>query len=137
MKALKLFHQAAKLGYAEAYTSIGIAYDVGKGVEIDEKKATHYYELAAIGGNVEARYSLGIEEAQAGNFDRALKHYMIAVGSGNSDSLQSIQRLYSHGYVTKEVYTNALQSYQAYLGEIKSDQRDKAAACSKRDFRYY
>jgi len=36
--------------------------------------------------------------------------------------------MYSKGHATKADYTKALQSYQAYLDEIKSDQRDKAAA---------
>ena len=34
-------------------------------------------ELAAIGGNVEARYNVGRTEALAGNIDRALKHFMM------------------------------------------------------------
>ena len=33
-------------------------------------------------------------------------------------------------------YTAALQLYQVYLGEIKSPQRDKAAA-AREEYRYY
>ena len=45
--------------------------------------------------------------------------------------------MYSNGhYATKEDYTKALQLYQTYLVEIKSAQRDKAAAFNK-EFRYY
>jgi len=59
-KALELYHRAAELGYAGAYTNIGYSYSIGLGVEVDEKKATHYYELAAIGGRfngkVQSRY---------------------------------------------------------------------------------
>ena len=69
-KALELFHRSAELGHTGAYRSIGCIYDV----KVDEKKANHYYELAAIGGNVNARYNLGQVEWRAGNFDRALKH---------------------------------------------------------------
>jgi len=94
-----------------------------------------------MGGNVKARYNLGNNEAydneaRAGNMDRALKHYMIAARDGYADSLKQIQELYSNGYATKEDYTNALQSYQEYLSEIKSPQRDKAAAL-REDYRYY
>ena len=49
-KALELWHQAAELGNAKSYYSIGVAYDIGNGVERDEKKARHYYELGAMGG---------------------------------------------------------------------------------------
>ena len=66
---------------------------------------------------------------------RAIKHYMIAVEGGYADSLKEIQDLYTKGYVTKDDYAKALQSYQAYLGEIKSDARDRAAALH--GFRYY
>ena len=61
---------------------------------------------------------------------------MIAVKSGESDSLENVKRLYSAGYATKEDYTTALQTYQTYLGEIKSVQRDKAAAAHDK-FKYY
>ena len=103
---------------------------------VDKKKAKHYYELAAIAGSVISRHNLGVKGLDAGNFERALKHHMIAVRSGDTDSLKIIKQLYSKGYATKEDYTTALQLFQTYLGEIKSPQRDKAAAENKR-FRYY
>jgi len=130
-KALELWHQAAELGYTPTYLSIGHAYDFGEGVEVDENKATYYYELAAMGGDVCARHNLGIDEARAGNWERALKHLMMAVEGGKSDSLKAIQKLYSNGYATKDDYNTALQLYQTYLGEIKSVQRDKAAAADE------
>ena len=135
-KSLELFHRAAELGHAGAYASIGYCYNNGLGVEVDKKKAIYYYELAAMKGDVYARYNLGNNEAQAGNYERALRHYMIAIRSGNPNSLEVFKLMYSNGHATKEDYTKALQSYQAYLGEIKSTQRDKAAAFDKK-YRYY
>ena len=70
-KALELFHRAADLGYAEAYLNIGYAYINGDGVEVDEKKAIHYFELGAIGGDATARHNLGYNEHNAGNMERA------------------------------------------------------------------
>ena len=52
----------------------------GRGVERDMKKAKHYWELAAIGGNVRARYNLGCLEENTGKMRIALKHYMIVAG---------------------------------------------------------
>ena len=136
-KALEFYHRAAELGYSESFLDIGYAYEYGEGVEVDTEKTVHYYEQAAMEGNVGARYNLGInEEEDAGNMDRALKHYMIAVRDGYADSLKQIKRLYTSGHATKEDYTKALQSYQSYLVEIKSSQRDKAAA-SYGHCRYY
>ena len=135
-KALEYWHRAGKLGYTESYSCIGLAYELGRGVEVDMKKAKHYYELAAMGGCVVARYNLGINETRLGNMDRALKHHMIAARNGLLDSLDKIKQMYSDGYVTKEEYSKALRTYQTYLGEIKSRQRDKAAAVSE-EYRYY
>jgi len=135
-KALELWHRAAELGEAEAYTSIGNAYYEGVGVEVDNKKAIHYYELAAMGGDVYSRHNLGLEEEDTGNMARALKHYMIAVRGGHTGSLEAVKDLYTNGHATKEDYTKALKLYQTYLSEIKSDQRDKAAAVGD-DNRYY
>ena len=127
-KAMELFHQSGALGCTVAYKYIGHAYMNGRGIEVDQKKANYYFELAAIRGDVHARHILGINEEMTGSVNRALKHYTIAARDGNSNSLKSIKQLYTPGHVTKEDYTTALQSYQAYLSEIKSAQRDKAAA---------
>jgi len=134
-KALELFHRAAELGHAKACCNIGWAYDNGYFVDVDKTKAVHYYELAAMDGCVIARYNLGLME-KADNVNRALKHHMIATSSGFAESLEEIKNLYTDGEVTKECYMTALQSYQAYLGEIKSKQRDQAAAFSEH-YRYY
>jgi len=131
-KALELWHRASEFGNALSYNNIGHCYYSGGGVEVDEDKANYYYELAAIGGDSMARHNLGSSERNAGNFDRALKHFMIAVRGGDADSLARIKQLYTSGNATKEHYAKALQTYQAYVGEIKSAQRDAAAAANDR-----
>jgi len=152
-KALELYHRAGELGHHPAYCNIGYCYNFGQGVEVDKKKAKHYYELAAMRGDVQARHnlggiehkafknevarlSLGIVEGNVDNLGRAIKHFMIAIRGGKSESLGVIKDLYSDGLTTKEDYTKALQLYQEYLGEIKSVQRDEAAAADDR-YRYY
>ena len=134
--ALKLWHEAAELGSAASYYNIGHAYFNGEGVARDEKKAKHYYELAAMRGDISGRHNLGCSEGRAGNIDMAVKHFMIAVECGDNESLKMIQQLYSRGHATRDDYAKALKAYQAYLKEIKSDDRDKAAAFSDR-FKYY
>ena len=127
-KALELWHRAGELGCARAYISIGYAYDKGRDVEVDKEKAKHFYGLAAMKGDADARYNLATTEKNAGNINRALKHYMIAVQGGDSVSLDTIKVLYKYELATKENYTKALRAYQEYLNEIKSPQRDEAAA---------
>ena len=137
-KALNLWHRAGELGYTEAYISVGYAYenDDNDKLKVDEKKAKHYTELAAMSGSASARFNLGIDEEDAGNFNRAIKHYMIAARDGDSKSLEAIKYFYSNGHATKDDYTTALQAYQEYLVEIKSKQRDEAAA-AREDHHYY
>ena len=87
-------------------------------------------------GNVNARSNLGSTEVLAGNIHRALKHLMIAAGGGSNESLKMIQRTYKNGHAVKDDYMNALRAYQTYLGEVKSDDRDKAATFNRVN-RYY
>jgi len=80
-----------------------------------------------MGGYVYARHNIGAMEGRAGNVDRALRHFMIAVRDGDSHSLKKIQEMYGYGFATKDMYDEALQYYQSYLDEVKNDQRDEAA----------
>ena len=137
VKALELWHKAGELGCSEAYYNIGLAYMNGRGVERNMKNARYYWELAAMIGHVGGRYNLGVEEENSGNMDRALKHYMIAVEGGLSESLDAIKELYMKGHATKDDYAIALRTRQAYLDEIKSTQRDAAAAHNSDEYRYY
>ena len=135
-KALEFWHRATELGHSLSYYNIANSYYNGRGVGRDEKKAIHYYELAAMGGHPTARYNLGCFEDEAGNMDRALKHHMIAVGFGDNGSLENIKQMFMSGDATKDDYAKALRVYQTYLLEIKSPQRNEAAAADK-IYKYY
>ncbi|KAL7524706.1 hypothetical protein ACHAXR_000682, partial [Thalassiosira sp. AJA248-18] len=73
-KSLELWRRAAKLGCAESHTNLAESYALGEIVEKDVKKAKYHWELAAMGGNVVARYNLGILEENEGDMNRALKY---------------------------------------------------------------
>ena len=134
-KALEHYHRAAELGHVGSYENIGSAHYFGSGVEVDMKKARYYFELAAMNGEPDARYNLGVLEKEEGELDRALKHWLIAIEGGNKTALDAIKKFYLNGYATKDDYTKALKLYQAYLDDIKSKHRDKAAADDA--FKYY
>ena len=135
-KALELYARAGKLGCAIGYHNIGNAYLHGNGVQRDKKKAKYYWELAAMGGDGMARHNLGLYEKKHGNMDRALKHFMISARVGHGKSLKEIKQLYTDEFATKDDYSKALRSYQECLDEIRSDQRDKAAAFDN-VYKYY
>ena len=128
LKANELYLKAGELGSAGAYFNLGIHYDNGEGVEIDMKKAKHFFELAAVNGHVKARHNLGCMEGQAGNHQRAMKHFAISACVGCKESLDSVKGGFMHGLVTKDEYANTLREYQKSQDEMKSDARDKAQA---------
>ena len=127
-KANTLYLKAGELGCALAYFNLGCSYDVGRGVEVDKKKAKHYYELAAINGSLHARHNLGATEYNNGNHQRAMNHFLISASAGYEKSLDAVKRGFMDRNVTKEEYANTLREYQKSLDEMKSEARDKAAA---------
>ena len=127
-RANELLLKAGELGCGSAYSSLANAYHSGRGVEVDKEKAKYYFELAAMKGNANARYNLGAVECQAGNHDRGMKHFIIAARAGNEYALETVKDGYMDGLVTKDEYACVLREYQMRQDEVKSDQRDKAAA---------
>lgn len=89
-KAREMNLRAGELGCVAGYFNLGTAFDIGRGVGVDYKKAKRYYELATKGGHIIARYNLGCMERDTGNFNRAIKHLMIAARSGHKLSLDAV-----------------------------------------------
>jgi len=127
-KANELFLKAGELGSAKGYLNLGISYENGSGVGVDKKKAKLYWELAAMGGNVSARYNLGLIEGRVGNFERAMKHLILAARAGHEDSFDMVKEGFQNGLVIKDEFTSTLRAHQKIQDEMKSDMRDKAAA---------
>ena len=112
-KAMKLWLQAGELGNAEAYNQIAHAYYYGIGVERGMKKAIYYWELGAMGGDITARYNLGLVEAkERGNMRRAMKHLMISAGASHDKSLEAIRKCFMAGYATKDDFEMALRAHR-------------------------
>ena len=61
---------------------------------------------------------------------------MIAAGCGHARSLEAVKQMYKDGESTKDDYAKALRAYQANLVQIKSSQRDEAAAFNN-GYKYY
>jgi len=86
---MELWLRAGELGHAGAYSNVSRAYlHGGQGVERDQM------ELAAMGGDVWSRHNLGVNEERVGNYDRAVKHWMISAGAGYDDSLKTIRECF-------------------------------------------
>lgn len=127
-KANELYLKAGELGCAVAYHNLGVIYRDGRGVEVDKKKAKYYYELAAIGGDIHSRHNLGCIEYDAGNYDRAMKHFIISARAGSERSLGAVKDKFMNGMVTKDEYASTLRAYHERQQGMKNDARDMAAA---------
>ena len=111
-KANKFWLGAGELGHALAHNNLANAYENKEGVERDTKKAEYYYELAAMGGDVEARRNLGVKECNAGSMNRAMKHWMISAGAGDDESLNVIRECFLNGHATKDDFERALRAHK-------------------------
>jgi len=127
-KSFELWVRAAELGSVDACNSVANSYHHGRGVGKDKKKENHYRQLAANGGHPIARYNLGWVEEDAGNMNRAVKHYMLAAGGGFDQAMAKIKEAFLKGFITKDELRKTLQAYKDYQNDVKSDARDKAAA---------
>ena len=130
-KANELYLKGGELGSATAYYNLGQYYRGGEGVEVDMKKANYYYEFAAMCGVVQARHNLGCEEWERGNKHRAMRHFVIAAKAGYKGSLDNVKVGFRNGLVTKDEYANTLRAYHERQKEMKSEERDKAAASGR------
>eukprot|EP00979_Chaetoceros_neogracilis_P004748 scaffold824_cov132-Chaetoceros_neogracile.AAC.10 len=126
-KALELYHKAAKLGNNMAHFKLGAYYQNGDIVEKDTRKAIYHRQLGAMAGNVDARYDLGCDEDNAGNMDRAFKHWMISANGGHDLSMKWVQEGYKRDFVTKDDYAKTIRAHGNSIDEMKSDDRDRAA----------
>ncbi|KAL7537672.1 hypothetical protein ACHAXR_009267 [Thalassiosira sp. AJA248-18] len=128
-KALELLLRAVELGSTKAHYNIAWIHAYGEEfMGKDHKKAIYHYQRAAMGGCEVSRHNLGLDEVKKGNIDRAMKHWMIAAATGCENSLGNIRMGLMCKHATKLQYEEALRAYQNHLSEMKSDQRDRAAA---------
>ncbi|EJK70700.1 hypothetical protein THAOC_07919 [Thalassiosira oceanica] len=125
-KAAELYTEAAGLGSINGLFNFGLMYDVGEGVQKDKAKAAELFEKAAMAGHVPARANLGHTEVQKGNYDRAVRHFLISAKMGHEISVENIKRGFKAGLATKEQYAEALKGYQDAAEEMKSHDRDEA-----------
>eukprot|EP00956_Cyclotella_meneghiniana_P006912 scaffold9332_cov34-Cyclotella_meneghiniana.AAC.1 len=126
-KVIELLQRASELESATGHYHLGLSYHNGVGVKHDKKKAVHHWQIAAMMGNMQARHNLGCAEEENGNFQRAMKHFMIAAKCGFEKSLDAVKDGFRDGHVTKEDFEKTLRDYQASCDETKSEQRDRFA----------
>ncbi|EJK51595.1 hypothetical protein THAOC_29218, partial [Thalassiosira oceanica] len=125
---IELYERATELDSKEAHLNLGCLYRVGADVEQDRAKAIRHFEAAAVEGDTLARYMMGNIEANAGNYDLALQHWMISAKMGHQASLNNIKLMFVKGHATKVDYAEALRGHQSAVEEMRSPDREEALA---------
>ena len=125
-RAIELWTKAAELGSLEAYYNLGYIYYTGDGIEEDRPRGICHWQQAAMKGDVVSRHGLGIAGFNEGNYDLAVRHFMIAAKMGYELSLNVIKEMFKHGHATKAQYADALLGYRDAVEEMKSPQREEA-----------
>ena len=125
-KAFECYTKAVELGDITAHYLLSTLYYKGKGVEKDEGKGKHHLEEATIGGYAEARYTLAFHELNNGNYERAVKHSIIAATQGLDDAMKTVMEMFKDGFVQKEVLAATLRAHKATVDATKSPQRQAA-----------
>ena len=127
-RSVELWTEAAELGSANACFSLGLHHhNNGNVTAQDIAKGVRFYEKAAMLGHSMARHNLGNHELYIrGNYDRAVRHFLISAKLGDEGSLEAIKKLFTRGSATKSQYAEALKGYQNAIEEMKSPDRAEA-----------
>ena len=125
-RAIELWTEAAELGSVDAHYRLSHAYHNGNGVEEDKPRAVRLCKEAAMKGHVLSRHFLGFTEFDNGNYELAVRHWMISAKMGYEDSLCCIKKLFMVAQATKAQYAESLRGYGDAVKEMQSHQRKEA-----------
>jgi hypothetical protein len=129
-KAFEYFTKAAALGDAEAHLRLAEMYHNGAGVEKNEKKEIYHLEEATIGGHPRARHNLGAHEGIKCNFERSIKHFVIAANQGHEGSMKALmgEGGFPRDFITKEELAATLRTHKAAVKAMNTPERVKTEA---------
>jgi TPR repeat protein len=117
-KAMELWMRAADLGCSQAHFRLGDVYYKGG----DMKKAKFHNEAAALAGHEVARSALGIIEAEAGNIERAIKHWTIGASYGDYQAMAALITLYENGLASRESIDSTLADTITLVPNLEAKQ---------------
>lgn len=107
----------AKVGDVDAQYEVGLAYETGDGVALDEAEAARWFRQAALQGSVEAQYHLARLVARGAkglkqDYPTALKLYQDAAAKGHAPAMDALGQAYQQGRGTEVDLAKAAEWYQ-------------------------
>ncbi len=116
--AYKWAKKSAELGYKGGYFGVGLAYDIGKGVEVkDKKKALEWYLKAAELGHTQAQYKAG-KLLMFDNGAESEKWYTKAADKGHLGAQNNLGYMYEKG-MGSSIWGDKKKAYKYYLMAAK------------------
>jgi len=112
-EALNWFERAAERGYSNSAYNVGLAYENGRGTDVDYVKARHYYKIAADAGLTNALHNLGALycDGKGGDVDTeaAFSCFNAAAAHGSFLSSQSLATMCAAGEIKNLPPSRSLQ----------------------------
>jgi len=115
-EARRLFDKAVAAGYPLAAHNIGVMYEGGNGVPLNNAEAARWYRKSVDAGEPIAMVDLGwLYEMGRGvgrNCGEAVRLYESAVAAGDPDAMNNLGLLYLRGKCTGRDYAEALRLFE-------------------------
>ena len=109
--------------------TLGIMYELGIGVDVDEVKAFNYYESSALGGDLEGMFRMGTIYMTPllnvkKNMEKAIEYFEMAADQDHLDALYNLGYIYENGIDVEIDERAAIYYYEtaADLGDSSSIQ---------------
>ncbi len=110
-KAFKYVHKSTLYSYPEGERKLGYYYEKGIGCDKDLVKARQFYELAALHGDVKAKYNIGLFYYKNNQYPQAFNLVKDSSDSQYGKALMLLAYFYEHAVGTEQNYEAARSAY--------------------------
>ena len=110
-KAFKYVHKSTLYSYPEGERKLGYFYEKGIGCEKDLVKARQFYELAAMHGDIKAKYNIGLFYYKNKQYPQAFNLVKEAADLNYGKALLLLAYFYEHGNGVPQNYEEARECF--------------------------
>lgn len=110
-KAFKYVHKSTLYSSPEGERKLGYYYEKGIGCEKDMVKARQYYELAAMHGDIKAKYNIGLFYFKNKQYPQAYNLVKESADANYGKALVLLGYFYEHAITGEVNYSSAKECY--------------------------
>ena len=123
-KSISLAEKAALDNEPKAMWVLGLAYEHGRGVQVDEEKANEYYQKGTDLGHSGCMLNLGADYIEGEGVDQDMtKGFELCLKSANlgyAPAMKTVGACYQFGHGVEDNMKSAIEWYEKYL-ELEDD----------------